>query len=328
MGLPLQKYMENLIDNLRTIMKGEMSEEDIISLLSEISTRGETEEELFQAAQVMREFAVPFSVNTDNLVDTCGTGGDERGTFNLSTAAAFVVAGAGVRVAKHGNRAVSSKSGSADVLEKLGVRIDVEPVVMRQALAETGIAFLFAPRYHPAMKHVAAARRKLGKKTIFNLLGPLTNPARPLHQVVGVYEAKRMSLLAGVFGRLGAKHVLLVHGDDGLDEVTLTGKTQVVEWRDGKISEWSFDPRDQQLDYCPDLALQGRDAEYNALLLKGVLEGFEGPLRNATILNAAFALVAADRAVDVGEGMRLAEKSIDTGEAFGRLKRLIEVTNQ
>lgn len=313
---------------LQAIMEGRVSEEETVRFLTEITPDHVTEDELAEAAQVMREFSIPFAVSPEGIVDTCGTGGDGKGTFNFSTAAAFVVAGAGVKVVKHGNRAVSSKSGSADILEKLGVRIEVEPVVMRQALQEAGIAFLFAPRYHPAMKHVAAARKKLGRKTIFNLLGPLTNPARPLCQVVGVYDSSKLKMIAQVLHRLGSGHVLVVHGSDGLDEVTLTGTTQVAELREGEIREWIFDPKDYGREYCTPEKLVGREAEHNAFLLRGMLEGFVSPLREATILNAALALVAVDRAGTVEEGIRLAEKSLDTGKAYECLKKFIAVTNQ
>lgn len=320
-------------ERLQAIMEGKVSEEETVRFLTEITPDHVTEDQLAEAAQVMREFSVPFAVNPEGIVDTCGTGGDGKGTFNFSTAAAFVVAGAGVKVVKHGNRAVSSKSGSADVLEKLGVRIEVEPVVMRQALQEAGIAFLFAPRYHPAMKHVAAARKKLGRKTIFNLLGPLINPARPLCQVVGVYDSEKLKMMAEVLRRLGSRHVLVVHGSDGLDEVTLTGTTQVVELKgnlpkEGEIHEWIFDPKDYGREYCTPEKLVGRDSEHNAFLLRGMLEGFVSPLREVTILNAALALVAVDRAGTVEEGIRLAEKSLDTGKAYECLKKFIEVTNR
>lgn len=320
--------LEEMTFAMKCLMAGQVSEDEIVSFLTALRDKGESRDEIVAAAQVMREFSVKVSVHPDNLVDTCGTGGDNSGTFNLSTAAAFVVAGAGVRVAKHGNRAVSSQSGSADVLEALGVKIDLEPVQVRKCLVESGFGFFFAPRFHPAMKNVAAARKKIGTRTIFNLLGPLTNPTTPLAQVIGVYDRKKMLLLAEVLKDLGSRHVLLVNGDDGLDEVTLTGKTYIVELVEGKILETEIDPKTFGFEVVTPEKLKGKDAAHNAFLLKGVLEGFEGPLRLAVLLNAAAAFVAVGRALSFEEGITVAEHSLDQGHAYQVLKDVIRISNE
>ncbi|MBI2066660.1 MAG: anthranilate phosphoribosyltransferase [Deltaproteobacteria bacterium] len=316
-----------MVSAMKEIMLGRVAEEEIVNFLTLLRKKGENPEEILAAATVLREFSVRVNVPTDNLVDTCGTGGDEKGSFNISTAAAFVVAGCGVGVAKHGNRAVSSRSGSADVLEALGVRIDVEPVVMRRSIQEAGIGFFFAPRYHPAMKNVASARKKVGK-TIFNLLGPLANPAQPIFQVVGIYDRSLMKRYAEVLKRLGLKHALVVHGEDGMDELTLTGKSHIVELWDDIIREYSVDPRDFGLELCHPSDLQGGDASYNANLLRGLLEGYVSPLRDVVLLNAAAALIAANRVKEFGEGLMLANHALDQGRARGCLKKLIEITNE
>lgn len=313
---------------MKEIMSGKVPDEEIISFLTLLRDKGETLSELLGAVRVMREFSVKVNVNTDNLVDTCGTGGDEKGTFNLSTAAAFVVAGAGVRVAKHGNRAVSSKAGSADLLEAVGVRIELEPVQVRKCLQEAGVGFFFAPRFHPAMKNVGPARKKIGTRTVFNLLGPLTNPTTPLFQVIGVYDPSKRLLMSQVLKELGSRDVLLVHGQDGLDEITLTGKTETTRLREGKITEGEFDPKDLGLDYCSPAELKGKDAASNAALLKGLLEGYECPLRDAVLLNAMAALVVSGRAKDWEEGFSIAGHSIDQGKALNALKNLIRVSNE
>ncbi len=317
-----------MIAAMKEIMSGKVSEEEIVSFLTLLRDKGETLPEILGAARVMREFAVRVTVNQENLVDTCGTGGDGLGTANISTAAAFVVAGAGVRVAKHGNRAVSSQAGSADVLEKLGVKIELEPVQVRKCLAEAGIGFFFAPRFHPAMKNVAAARKKIGTRTIFNLLGPLTNPANPLSQVIGVYDPKKIPLMAAVLKELGSRHVLIVRGEDGLDEITLTAKTRVMELKGGAIREWEIDPRSLGLDLCRPEDLRGRDADYNAMILKGLLEGYESPLRSVVLLNAAAAFYVAGRAKDLGEGLTIGEHSLDQGRSYQALKDLIRISNE
>lgn len=311
---------------MKEIMGGKVPEEEIVRFLTLLRQKGEVESEILAAARVLREFCLKVSVNPENLVDTCGTGGDEKGTFNISTAAAFVVAGAGVHVAKHGNRAVSSQAGSADVLEALGVKIDVEPIVVRRCLSEAGIGFFFAPRYHPAMKNVAAARKKIGK-TIFNLLGPLVNPASPKRQIVGIYDPGRMVVYARVLKQLGSQHAWVVHGSDGLDEITLRGKTMIVELIQDEIDQFEINPAEFGLRTCLPSDLKGGDAAHNALLFRGLLEGYVSPLRDAVVLNAAAGLFVAGRAKGLEEGIMLANHSLDQGEAYRRLKKMIEITN-
>ncbi|HSA58709.1 MAG TPA: anthranilate phosphoribosyltransferase [bacterium] len=319
---------EEMVAVMKEIMAGKAAEDDIVQFLTGLRDKGEILAEIKGAVRVLREFMVKVSVNQDNLVDTCGTGGDASGTFNISTAAAFVVAGAGVRVAKHGNRAISSKSGSADILEKLGVRIELEPVQVRKCLVEAGFGFFFAPRFHPAMKNVAGARKRIGTRTIFNLLGPLANPANPLTQVIGVYDAKKMTMMAQVLRDLGSTRVLLVHGEDGLDEITLTGRTYAVALGNGKIGELTIDPEELGLELCKPEDLLGRDADYNAMMLKGVLEGYESPLRTAVMLNAAAALMVSGRASSLEEGLTIAEHSLDQGRAYEVLKDVIRISNE
>jgi anthranilate phosphoribosyltransferase len=325
-GLSLKE--EEMISVMQDIMAGKVSEDDLVQFLVLLRDKGEIMAELKGAVRVLRECMTTVAVNTENLVDTCGTGGDSRGTFNLSTAAAFVVAGAGVRVAKHGNRAVSSQSGSADVLESLGVRIELEPIQARRCLVEAGFGFFFAPRYHPAMKNVSLARKRVGTGTIFNLLGPLCNPAQPLTQVIGVYDPKKMPLMAQVLRDLGSQRVLLVHGDDGLDEITLTGKTHYVALSQGKISEGEIDPEVLGLELCRPEDLKGGDAASNAMMLRGLLEGYESPLRSAVALNAAASLMVSGRASGLEEGLAIADHSLDQGRAYEVLKDVVRISNE
>ncbi len=325
-GLSLKE--EEMISVMREIMSGKVPEEEIVRFLVLLRDKGEIMSEIKGAVRVLRECMVTVAVNSENLVDTCGTGGDSQGTFNLSTAAAFVVAGTGVRVAKHGNRAISSQSGSADVLENLGVRIELEPIQARRCLVEAGFAFFFAPRFHPAMKHVSLARKAVGTRTIFNLLGPLCNPANPKSQVIGVYDPKKMTLMAQVLRDLGSEKVLLVHGSDGLDEITLTGKTHYVALTQGKISEGEIDPESLGLELCRPEDLKGRDAAYNAVMLRGLLEGYESPLRRAVVLNAAAALMVSGRAASLEEGLAVADHSLDQGRAYEVLKDAVRISNE
>ncbi len=307
------------------LMSGQVPDETIMSLLTAWREKGETREELLGAAQILREKAVRiegFSA-PENAVDNCGTGGDGSGTFNVSTTAAFVVAGADVPVAKHGNRSVSSKSGSADVLEKLGIRLDFSPAQVADCLTQTGFAFFFAPVFHPAMKCVAAARKKMGTKTIFNLLGPLINPVRVSRQIIGVYDPAKMVMMAEVLKSLGSTHVWLVHGADGLDEVTLSAKTHVVRLHDGKIDEFDIDPVRLGLNYISLEAMKGGDVAVNTIMTEGILSGLECPQRDMVLLNAAAALVVAGRARELEEGLTIAGHSIDRGLAKGVLSKVI-----
>ncbi|MDO8644555.1 MAG: anthranilate phosphoribosyltransferase [bacterium] len=316
----------SLETEFKKIMSGQMPEDEIISFLTTLRDRGETVEELEAAVKVLRTFSLPFQ-GGEEMVDTCGTGGDAKGTFNISTTVAFGAAGAGVKVAKHGNRSVSSKAGSADLLEALGVKIDLSPEGVRQCLEKAGIGFCFARQFPPAMKQVAAARQKIGTRTLFNLLGPLIHPARVQHQLIGVFDKKWIHPFATVLQRLGSKHVLVVHGEDGLDEITLTGSTSIAELHQGRIKEYSLDPRPYGFQLCSLSQLRGGDVRENVVLSRGVLEGGTGPLRDVVVLNAAAVLLAADRAVSLEEGITLAKKSLDQGRARETLENLIKVSN-
>jgi len=292
------------------------------AFLAALRLKGETVEEITGAAEVMRARADRVHVAKDVFVDTCGTGGDGRNTFNISTGAAFVVAGAGVTVAKHGNRAVSSKAGSADVLAALGVDVEAPKEAVERAIDEVGIGFLFAPRLHPAFKAVAGIRRELGARTIFNLLGPLANPAGARHQVMGVYEPRWVPVLGGVLAALGAAHAFVVHGE-GLDEIAVTGMTHVCEVKGGVCERYALLPEDLGLPRHPEAEIAGGDAERNAAILRDVLGGQKGAPRDAVLANAAAALVAAGAATDLRAGVRLGEQSVDRGAAAEKLRRLV-----
>lgn len=311
---------------MRGIMTGEASPAQVGAFLAALRMKGETVDEVTGMARVMREQALRVEAE-GVVVDTCGTGGDASGTFNVSTAAAFVVAGAGVNVAKHGNRAMSSGCGSADVLEALGARIDLNPDQVGQCLRETGIGFMFAQVFHPAMKYVAPARREIGIRTVFNILGPLTNPAGARCQLLGVARAELAPMIAAVLSRLGAHHALVVHGDGGLDEISLTGESHVHEVREGDVREYFVSPEELGLSRAPLEAVKGGAPEDNAAKLRGVLAGERGPIRDIVALNAAAALVAADTAPDLKGGVRLAEDTIDSGAAKEKLEAFVRVTN-
>ncbi len=324
---------------LEQIMTGQCTDPQIASLLTALRMKGETVDELTGFARVMRRKAARVrSLTTvsgaiggterEALIDTCGTGGDVSGSFNVSTAAAFVVAGAGVRVAKHGNRSVSSQCGSADVVEALGVRIELQPDHIARCIDEIGIGFLHAPLLHDAMRYVAPARRQMGIRTIFNMLGPLTNPAGANTQVVGVYAAHLTELLAGVLNELGTSRALVVHGSDGLDEITITGESKITELRNGKSSTYFVAPEDFGLARATLAEIQGGDARQNSEIILEVLRGARGPKRDIVLLNAAAAFVASSRAGDLREGVILAVESIDNGRALNKLQKLIEFTNR
>ena len=295
------------------------------AFLAALRIKGETVEEIAGAAEVMRARVDHVRVAAEIFVDTCGTGGDGRNTFNISTTAAFVVAGAGVTVAKHGNRAVSSRSGSADVLAALGVNVDAAKDVVERNIAEVGIGFLFAPRLHPAFKAVAGIRRELAVRTIFNLLGPLANPAGARHQVMGVYEPRWVPVIAGVLATLGAAHAFVVHGE-GLDEIAITGMTHVCEVKAGHIERYSMLPEDIGLRRHLEAEIAGGDADRNARILRDVLSGQTGGPRDAVLANAAAALVCAGAASDLKGGVRIAAESIDRGAAAEKLSRLVAAT--
>jgi anthranilate phosphoribosyltransferase len=313
---------------MEEILSGRAGEDSIVALLAALRTKGETVEELVGFARAMRRHATPIFSDASRpdelLVDTCGTGGDASGTFNISTTAAFVAAGAGARVAKHGNRSISSKCGSADVLEALGISLDVSPERVGAAINEIGIGFLFAPALHTAMRHAMPARRRLGR-TVFNLLGPLTNPAGARAQVAGVFSAEVVEKVANVLAELGVERAFVVHGG-GLDEISLAGETKVGEVRGGTVRVYEVTPEDFGLDRAPISAISGGDAAHNAELLRAILAGEPGPRRDIVIANAAAALVAAGRAADFLEGARLAAESIDSGAAPKKLDALVAFT--
>ena len=306
------------------IMSGAASDAQVGGLLVGLAAKGTTVEELVGAASVMREKSVPVRCDDDCVVlDTCGTGGDVRGTFNISTAAAIVVAAAGVKVVKHGNRSASSKSGSADVLERLGVTLELTPDRLTHCLREANICFAFARSHHPAMKFVAPARSSLGIPTIFNLLGPLTNPARAKHQLLGVFAPELTDRLATVLRELGSERAWVVHADDGLDELSTLGPTRVSELKDGDVRTWHLDPKDVGLAYARLSDLQVGSVDESADVISRVLIGEQGAPRDITVLNAAAALVVAGAAADLADGVQRAEDAIDTGNANRTLERLV-----
>ncbi len=313
---------------MREIMQGEATDAQIACYITALRMKGETVEEITGSARVMREKAVPIKVDAKYQVDTCGTGGDMAHTFNISTTAAFVVAAAGVTVAKHGNRSVSSKSGSADVLQALGVNIEIPSHRAEECIREVGIGFLFAPMMHLAMKYAIGPRREIGIRTIFNVLGPLTNPAKVTAQIMGVYSADLTGLLARALGNLGATHAFVVHGMDGLDEITITGKTKVSEFREGTVKDYFMHPSDFGLPEGTAADLRGGDAKDNAAITVDILKGQKGPRRDIVLLNASAALVAAGRAADFKDGFRFAADSIDSGAAMKKLEALKAFTNK
>jgi anthranilate phosphoribosyltransferase len=307
-------------------MDGEATPAQIGALLIALRMKGETVDEVVGAATAMRARAQKLRVPAGVVVDTCGTGGDGRGTINISTVAALVVAAAGVRVAKHGNRALSSQSGSADVLEALGVDVAAPVAVVERCLDEVGIGFLFAPAFHGATRHVAAARKEIGLRTVFNLLGPLTNPAGARHQVIGVWDAVLVEPMAHALMRLGSEHALVVHGD-GLDELSPRGATEVAELRGGEVKRYQLRPRDFGLADEDPAALAGGDAQFNAAAARAILGGAAGAGRNAVVMSAAAALYAAGKS-GLRDGARLAERTIDDGAARTLLERLVECSRR
>ena len=317
-----------MTDVMNQIMSGEATDAQIGAFLIALRVKGECVDEIAGAASVMREKATPIATKHDVIVDTCGTGGDHSGTFNISTTAAFVAAGAGLCVAKHGNRAATSQSGSADVLGALGVNIEASPETVSRCLDDVGIGFLFAISLHGAMKYAIGPRREIGARTIFNALGPLSNPASAKRQVVGVYSAALTETLAGVLGTLGAEHAFVVHGSDGLDEMTLTGPTRVSELKNGSVSTYDVSPGDFGLAQAPADALKGGDADYNAEITRSILNGEEGPRRNIVLLNAAAAIVAGDKARDLNEGVQVAAEVIDSGKALEKLEGLVAASRE
>ncbi len=310
-----------MAEAMNEIADGGATPAQVGAFLAALRVKGETVEEITGAAEVMRARVDHVHVSREIFVDTCGTGGDGRNTFNISTTAAFVVAGAGVTVAKHGNRAVSSRSGSADVLAALGVNVDAAKEIVERCIEEVGIGFLFAPRLHPAFKAVAGIRRELGVRTVFNLLGPLANPAGARHQVMGVYEPRWVPVIGGVLAALGAAHAFVVHGE-GLDEIAVTGMTHVCEVKGGRLERYAMRPEDLGLARHDESEIAGGDADRNARILTDVLEGQKGGPRDAVLANAAAALVCTGAARDLPAGVRLAAEAIDRGAALDKLDRL------
>lgn len=308
------------------MMSGEATPSQMGGLLMALRVRGETVDEITGAVTTMRAKMLGVKA-PPGAVDVVGTGGDASGSFNISTCAAFIVAGAGVPVAKHGNRALSSKSGAADVLQALGVKIDLNADQIATCIRDAGIGFMFAPAHHPAMKNVGPTRVELGTRTIFNLLGPLSNPASVKRQMIGTFSRHWIEPMAQVLKNLGSESIWIVHGSDGLDEITVAGPTSVAALENGKIRTFEIAPEDAGLPRSKAEALRGGDAEYNARALLDVLKGKPGPFRDVSILNAAAALVVAGKAADLKQGAMAAAKSIETGEAEGRLDRLIAVSN-
>jgi anthranilate phosphoribosyltransferase len=314
-----------MVEVMNEIADGGATPAQVGAFLAALRVKGETVDEIAGAASVMRARVDRVRVDREVFVDTCGTGGDGRNTFNISTTAAFAVAGAGVTVAKHGNRAVSSRAGSADVLAALGVNVDASKDVVERSIADVGIGFLFAPRLHPAFKAVAGIRRELGVRTVFNLLGPLANPAGARYQVMGVYEPRWVPVIGGVLAALGAVHAFVVHGE-GLDEIAVTGMTHVCEVKAGKLERYAMRPEDIGLARHEEKAIAGGDAEQNARILVDVLEGQKGAPRDAVLANAAAALVCTGAARDLSEGVKVAAKSIDSGAAREKLSLLVSAS--
>ncbi|MCL8381977.1 anthranilate phosphoribosyltransferase [Xanthobacter aminoxidans] len=307
------------------MMSGEATPSQMGALLMGLRVRGETVEEIAGAVSVMRAKMLTVEA-PDEAVDVVGTGGDASGSYNISTCASFIVAGAGVPVAKHGNRALSSKSGAADVLAALGVRLDLDPAGISRCIGEAGIGFMFAPSHHPAMKHVGPTRVEMGTRTIFNLLGPLSNPAGVKRQMVGVFAKSWIVPLAEVLKALGSEKAFVVHGSDGLDEITISGGTDIAVLEDGRIHTFTLNPEDVGLARAPAEALKGGDAAHNAEALRAVLDGAPGAYRDVAVLNAAAALVVAGRAKDLTAGVGMAQTSLDTGSARARLERLVTLS--
>jgi anthranilate phosphoribosyltransferase len=315
---------DEAVSVMEEIMNGKTTDAQIAALITALRMKGETVDEIYGFAKVMREHAIRIKTSQKEILDTCGTGGDVSHTFNISTTVAFVLAGAGVCVAKHGNRSVSSKSGSADVLEALGVKIDLMPERVEKCIEEVGIGFLFAPMLHQAMKYAIGPRKEIGIRTVFNILGPLTNPAFATCQVLGVYDKSLTETMAKVLGDLGIKHVLVVHGANGLDEVSNTGENIISEFKEGETRTYKFNPPSVGIELAKLEDLKGGTAEENAKILRSILSGEKGPKRDIVLLNAAAAFIASDKANDFREGMKKAEESIDSGAALEKLDQLIK----
>lgn len=313
---------------MEEIMTGKVDTSLIVAFLTGLNKKGETVDELTVAVSVMLRYVTRIHTDKQVVLDTCGTGGDTKGTFNISTAVSFVASGCGIAVAKHGNRSVSSCCGSADILEALGININMNPKDLEKCLDEIGIAFLFAPNLHPAMKYAMPARQQIGTKTIFNLLGPLSNPAGARYQLVGVYDKRWTEILAYVLGNLGTVHALIVHGEDGLDEITTTARTFVSEVYKGKIKNFEITPEDFGFRKAELQDLKGGDVSDNVRILLDILKGKTGPHRDIVLLNAAAAIYTTDKAKSIKEGIELAKESIDSGRALEKLELLQRYSNR
>lgn len=316
-----------MLDLMGAFMQGELTSAQIAGILVALRVKGESTEEIAAAVEIMRKFATRINVDHSSVIDTCGTGGDSAHTFNISTTAAFIAAGAGVTIAKHGNRSVSSKCGSADVLQSLGVNLDITPTKVEECIREIGIGFLFAPKLHPAMKHVMGARKDLGIRTLFNLLGPLTNPAGATRQLIGVFAPHLTEIFAQVLQKLGSERALVVHGRDGLDEITINEKTKISELKNGKITNYELDPLDFFSSYRNLSSIQSNDLESSVKILRQILDGSESPHLDIAVLNASGAIYVSGIADDFGSALELARQSIASGNASKKLEQLIQYTN-
>jgi len=318
-------FFDEMVDLMRQVMEGKVSEVQLAAILMGLHVKTESVSEIAAAAQVMREFSARVDAgDAEHLVDTCGTGGDKAQTFNISTAAAFVAAAAGAKVAKHGGRSVSSKSGSADVLESLGVKMNLTPEQVGLCIREVGVGFMFAPNHHPAMKYAAPVRKELGMRTLLNILGPLTNPAGAPNQVMGVFHADLVGIQARVLKMLGSRHVMVVHGRDGLDEITLSGPTDVAELKHGFVTEYSIEPKQFGIDENSIDSIRVADTDESRQMLLAVLGNEAGPARDIVILNAAAAIYVAGISADMWSGVVTARAMLDTGKARAKLDELVQ----
>lgn len=318
---------QEMVEAMARIMDGKVSDTKLAAFLTALRVKEETVPEIVGAARAMRAKAEKVKVKASPIVDTCGTGGDGADTFNISTAVAFVAAGAGVTVAKHGNRAVSSKSGSADVLKCLGVNIGASLTTVERCIEEVGVGFLFAPLMHQAMKYAAGVRKELGFRTLFNLLGPLANPANAHAQVLGVFDSRWVNPLAEVLRDLESRHAMVVHGFDGLDEITLTGETHISELKNGSVASYSLSPKEFGFSLCASEELKGGTPEENAEIIRGVLKGEQGFKTDIVMLNAAAAIYVGGKAESIEKGILMAANSVSSGEANKKLDELCRVSN-
>lgn len=335
----IQEYIKKLVDNnnltrdesviaMDEIMNGIATPSQIAALITALRIKGETVDEISGFSSVMRNHALKLKLKSNYFVDTCGTGGDSSGTFNISTVSAFVAAGAGVIVAKHGNRSISSKCGSADLLEALGVKIDISAEKVREAIDTIGIGFIFAPLFHQAMKFAAPTRKEIGIRTIFNILGPVSNPANTKGQLMGVYSEELVEVMAHVLKNQGCEEAIVVHGMDGIDEISISGKTKISQLKNGIIKEYFIEPEDFGIAKAPKDSVKGADVKENAEIARNILNGsLYGPKRDIVLLNSAAVLTVGKKAADISEGIKLAADSLDKGLANKKLEELIEFTN-